>query len=307
MKTLLLLILYIISSTLSFYCNNHAPCALGVVSDVRFRSIRNFYAKKGKKAKRDGGNGGGGGGVVKKDVDIIKIEDEYCDMWKMSGVVDALQKGDVGVLPTDTCYSFVARIDDAKAVDRLLRLKGGSGHKKPLSILCKDLSQASIYTEQFGSQRIFKLLKTSLPGAFTFILPASKELPKVVMSEKIHPRRWRRKEIGIRIPNDPICAAILQDMQVPLLCGSVPGHPEDWMNLDLSILTSSSHDTDIHENRDDLDLSYESITDEFPWTRNVDFIVEAGYRGTAGQGLSTVVDLTSGEVVIIRQGVGKLP
>jgi len=85
------------------------------------------------------------------------------------------------VIPTDTCYSFVASIGQAVAVERLLQLKGGSGHKKPLSILCRDLSQISEYTNQFGAKWVYKLLKSSLPGPFTFVLPASKAVPKVRM------------------------------------------------------------------------------------------------------------------------------
>lgn len=225
-------------------------------------------------------------GNSEKVATIVNVEDIYADLWRVDEVVSLLKNGALGVIPTDTCYSFVASLSHANAVDRLLRLKGGSGHKKPLSVLCKDLSQISEYTEQFNAKWVYKLLKATLPGPFTFILPASKAVPKIVMSDKIHPKRWRRKEIGIRLPDDPIYEAIIGQLDEPLLCGSVPGQPEDWSEINLALRARENEgDNSDDDDRMDVssqqdDMSREEITMAYPWTNQVDFIVEAGWVKT---------------------------
>ena len=252
-----------------------------------------------------------------KDLTVVNIEGEW-EYWKLDEIINGLENGQVGVLPTDSCYSFVASIDAPEAINKLLRLKGGSGHKIPLTLLCKDLSQISKYTKQYDSKLTYKLLKKSLPGPFTFVLPASKEVPKVVMSERIHPKRWRRTEIGVRMPADGICQEILQQLQTPLLSGSVPGFPEDWLDLDLNLLsrvfTEDINVEKLKNEEDNIDIIYENKSHidimETEWVKTVDFVVENGLRSAAnGEDLTTVVDLTAGaeELRIIRQGSGVLP
>jgi len=84
----------------------------------------------------------------KEPLTVVNVEDIYADMWRVDEAAKMLKEGKVGVIPTDTCYSFVASISHSGAVERLLKLKGGSGHRKPLSVLCKNLSQISEYTNQ---------------------------------------------------------------------------------------------------------------------------------------------------------------
>lgn len=109
-----------------------------------------------------------------------------------------------------------------------MTLKGMSGKKKPLSVLCKDLPTISAYTSDLSNQKwVYKLLKTTLPGPFTYILPASKEFPKLILKSDGHVKRWKRKEIGVKMPSDEICSYIMDALDVPLICGSVPEDAED--------------------------------------------------------------------------------
>lgn len=113
-------------------------------------------------------------------------------------------------------------------MEKLMNLKGTSGKKKPLSVLCKDLPTISTYTSDLSDQKwVYKLLKTTLPGPFTYILPASKEFPKQILKSDGHVKRWKRKEIGVKMPLDEICAYIMDALDEPLICGSVPEDAED--------------------------------------------------------------------------------
>jgi len=259
-------------------------------------------------------------------VDAREMDDFHSNKWMIeSRVVPVLDRGGIGVIPTDTCYSFVAKLSCQNAVDRLLALKKATKYKykKPLSIICKDLKSISKLTEQHYNKHIYNILKQHLPGPYTFILPASKIIPKIILRDRMRggrPLRWRRNEIGVRIPNDLCVNLLMSKLDQPLLCGSVPGHPEDWLGLDLPSLNDIKSD-----NIDNTEFEYmpkdklfpsEGISALYPWTSQVDFIIDGGMRGepiatsTAtpddASGLTTVVDLTSGESVIVRKGKGKV-
>ena len=128
---------------------------------------------------------------------IVSIDDFYSDSWKLERVIDTIKNGGIGVLPTDTCYSFVTRIDSKEGVNRLINLKGmqivfwwtkfftfitifSLGieiAKKPLSLLCKDFSMISKYTSHLSNQKwVFKLFQSIFPGPFTVIMPANGEV-----------------------------------------------------------------------------------------------------------------------------------
>ena len=118
-----------------------------------------------------------------------------------------------------------------------MSLKGISGKKKPLSVLCKDLSTISKYTSDLSNEKwVYKLLKTTLPGPFTYILPASKEFPKLILESDRHVKRWKRKEIGVKMPKDLICSYIMDALDSPLICGSVPEDAEDELGKQLGNL-----------------------------------------------------------------------
>jgi tRNA threonylcarbamoyl adenosine modification protein (Sua5/YciO/YrdC/YwlC family) len=271
---------------------------------------------------------------------FISVEDVHSDLWQLEKVIDVLREGGVGVLPTDTCYSFVTRLSSQEGVKRVMRLKGAAGQKKPLSLLCKDVSTISKYTSALTDQKwVFKLLKAALPGPFTFILPANKEVPKLILADD---KKWKRKEIGVRLPDDVVCGHVLDALDEPLLCGSVPEALEDEVGiLSMSALraldsASSGGNEDAWEEDDDdgdddenalaFDGSYVTSLGSCRWYSQVDFVVENGPRGVivdevsaekkgkkggkskavVAAGMSTVVDLTRDPPVLLRQGKGPL-
>ena len=262
---------------------------------------------------------GGSSGEIKKKgnkPEIISVEDIHSDMWRVESVISTLQNGGVGVICTDTCYSFVTQITSAKGIDKIAELKGMKHQKKPLSILCKDVSMISKYTQNVCDQKwAFKLLKSTLPGAFTYILPSSKEIPKLIVEHNNKVKRFKRKEIGVRMPDDPICGYLLSKLDVPLLCGSVPEASEDVVGM-LFVHVDNEGDKEESVWRKEMEaanseldfdqkMDYMVAMEELGWLDKVDFIIENGPRGLAGpSSLSTIVDLTSGKPVVIRQGRG---
>ena len=268
---------------------------------------------------------------------FVVVEDVHSDLYKLERVIDVLREGGVGVLPTDTCYSFVTRLSSQEGVKRLMRLKGvAAGKKKPLSLLCKDVSTISKYTSELTDQRwVFKLMMRTLPGPFTYILPASKEVPKLILADD---KTWKRKEIGVRLPDDAVCGYVLAALDEPLLCGSVPEALEDEVGiLSLSALRAldsagggaGDADADEEDDNDDgndvaFDASYVTSLGSCLWYPQVDFVVENGPRGVivdevsvekkgakkggraVAAGMSTVVDLTRDPPVLLRQGKGAL-
>lgn len=201
---------------------------------------------------------------------------------------------------------------------RILSLKN-EGMKKPLSVICSDIASISKYSTNLCDQKwVYKLFKTTLPGPYTYILPSSKEVPSFIVDHKKHMRRWKRKEIGVRIPFDPVCSYLTSHLLEPLISGSVPEFGED---LDINVLLMNT-DSDQDDDEDDDSMSsfdgsshaqqVDGTHDEWMlrWGKQIDFIVEFGSRGSSSSnddGRSTVIDLTSGEAVLLRQGVGVYP
>jgi tRNA threonylcarbamoyl adenosine modification protein (Sua5/YciO/YrdC/YwlC family) len=118
-----------------------------------------------------------------------------------------VNSGGIIALPTDSCYALVCRLDDKSAAERLRRIRGVDD-KHHLTILCRDLSEISLYARVDNRQ--YRLLKTATPGPYTFILEATKEVPRRVS----HPSR---KTIGLRIPENPIAQALLEELGQPVL------------------------------------------------------------------------------------------
>ncbi|MBI3137155.1 MAG: threonylcarbamoyl-AMP synthase [Sphingobacteriales bacterium] len=182
-------------------------------------------------------------------------------------VVESLQKGGIIIYPTDTVYGLGCDILQQKAVERICRIKKVEPRKARLSFVCSDLSHLSEYAKPL-SNPIYRLLKERLPGPYTFILPASKMVPKVLQSKK--------DTIGLRIPNNTIAQAIIRELGRPVLSASLPG--------------------DMVEDYTDPEVMYENFRNE------VDFVVDGGIGGMIP---STIIDCTSQEPVIIRQGLGE--
>lgn len=201
--------------------------------------------------------------------ELIKIYEENINPRMMNKAVEVLKKGGLIIYPTDTVYGLGCDITNTKAMHRLAQIKGVKLEKSNFSFICKDLSNLSDYVKQIDSQT-FKLLKRALPGAYTFILPGSKTLPNAFKS---------RKTVGIRVPDNKIAIEL-----VALL-----GNP---------IVSTSIHDEDeVLEYTTDPELIFEK------WSSKVDLVIDGGYGDNHA---STIIDLTSGEPEVIREGKGSL-
>lgn len=181
-------------------------------------------------------------------------------------VVECVRDGGVIIYPTDTLYGLGCDIFQRKAVERILQLKQLDIRSVPLSFICRDLSHLSDYSQSIGTP-LYRMLKHHLPGPFTFILPASRQVPKLLQSKK--------KTIGLRVPDNRICQLLLETLQHPLLSRSLPA-------LDDEALA-------------DPDAIAEA------WLGKVDLIVDGGPGGLVP---STVIDCTTDDWTIIRQGLG---
>ena len=182
-------------------------------------------------------------------------------------VVEILRAGGIIIYPTDTVYGIGCDILQADAIERICRLKGIDPRKANLSFICNDLSHLSEYTKPISTPT-FRLLKEHLPGPYTFILPASKLVPKILQSKK--------STIGLRIPDHPIAQAIVRELGRPILSTSLPG---------IEV-----------EDTTDPDVMYENFGNE------VDAVVDGGIGGMIP---STVVDCSDDEPVVIREGAGE--
>lgn len=182
---------------------------------------------------------------------------------------DILRGGGVVIYPTDTVYAMGCDINQVKAVQRVCQLKGVKPEKASFSMICRDLSNIAAYAKV--SNEVFKLMKHNLPGPFTFVLPATNRLPNVLMN--------RRKTIGIRVPDNYIVRALVEELGGPLLTTSVKA------------------DDEVVEYMTDPELIYER------YGKLVDLVIDGGSGRNVA---STVVDCTADPVEIIRQGVGEL-
>jgi tRNA threonylcarbamoyl adenosine modification protein (Sua5/YciO/YrdC/YwlC family) len=197
---------------------------------------------------------------------IIQVHPENPQPRKIKEIADCLRGGGVVVYPTDTIYGLGCDIHHPKAVERICKIKNIDPAKAQLSFICKDLSHLSDYTKSIDTP-LYRLLKHHLPGPFTFILPASKQVPKLLQTKK--------STIGLRVPDHLICMEILEALGNPILSASLPGdNVEDY--------TDPEH---IHE----------------VFGSRVDIVVDSGPGGIIP---STVVDCISGSCEIIRQGKG---
>jgi len=201
---------------------------------------------------------------------LIKIYEDNPNPKAIQQAVEVLQKGGVIIYPTDTVYGIGCDITNQKAIERVCQIRGLRPDKSNLSFICYDLTDISNYTKPFDTA-VFRVLKKALPGPFTFIFNASGQVPKLLSSKK--------KTVGIRVPDNNIVREIVKELGRPIVTSSI--HDED----------------DIIEYSTDPELIYEKYQDL------VDIVIDGGYGGNVA---STVVDLTSGEFEIIREGKGDL-
>lgn len=199
---------------------------------------------------------------------LIKLYEENPNPREIAKIADILRKGGVIIYPTDTVYGLGCDINNPKAVERVAQIKGVKLEKANFSFICSDLSHLSDYTKQVNTT-IYKLMRRLTPGPFTFILPASSNVPNLFKTKK--------KTVGIRIPNSNICKAIVAELGNPIMTTYIK-------NID-----------DLLEYTTDPELIYEE------YAKLVDAVIDGGFGNNQP---STVLDCTSGDYEIIRQGIG---
>jgi tRNA threonylcarbamoyl adenosine modification protein (Sua5/YciO/YrdC/YwlC family) len=198
---------------------------------------------------------------------LLHIHPQNPQPRQIKTVVDCLLDGGVIIYPTDTIYGLGCDIFQHKAIEKIARIKQVDPQKAQLSFICHDLSDLSKYTKSIATS-LYRVLKTHLPGAFTFILPASKEVPKILKSKK--------DTIGLRVPDNLIARNIVQELGHPILSASLPGvMVEEYTDPEL-----------MHEN----------------FKHIVDIVIDGGIGGMVP---STIVDCTGDELLVIREGLGK--
>ncbi|SEQ38091.1 tRNA threonylcarbamoyl adenosine modification protein, Sua5/YciO/YrdC/YwlC family [Hyunsoonleella jejuensis] len=201
--------------------------------------------------------------------EFIRIYEENPNPKEIDRVVKVLKKGGLIIYPTDTVYGLGCDITNLKALEKVARIKGVKLEKSNFSFVCHDLSNLSDYVKQIDTST-FKILKRALPGAYTFILPGSKSLPNPFK---------KRKTVGIRVPKNNIALEIVKQLGNPI------------------ISTSIRDEDEILEYTTDPELILEK------WENLVDLVIDGGYGGNEP---STIVDLSDGEPIIIREGKGSL-
>lgn len=185
----------------------------------------------------------------------------------LAQVAECLKDGGVIIYPTDTIYGLGCDISQTKAVERICKIKDVDPKKAQLSFICQDLSHLSDYIKSIDTP-LYRMLKQYLPGPYTFILPASKAVPKILKSKK--------ETIGLRIPDNEICRQILVTLGNPILSASLPG--------------------DMVDEYTDPEVIYEKLGDK------VDFVIDGGIGSMTP---STIVDCTTNDWHITRQGAGE--
>ena len=182
-------------------------------------------------------------------------------------VVEILKSGGIIIYPTDTIYGLGCDIFQPKAIERICRIKNVQPEKAQLSFVCYDLGDLSHYARQLSTP-VYRTLKQYLPGPFTFILEASKQVPKILKTKK--------DTVGIRVPDNKIARYIVKELGNPILSASLPGeHVEEYTDPDI-----------IHD-------KFEKL---------VDVVIDGGIGGMIP---STIIDFTKEEPEVTREGAGE--
>jgi len=197
--------------------------------------------------------------------EIFTIHYETPEQQKIRKVVDILNNGGVILYPTDTGFSLGAKISNKNAIEKLRKIRG-FGENHPLTFLCNDITNISEFAKV--SNEAYRTIKRLIPGPFTFILPASKAVPKYTQNPK-------RKTAGIRVPDNRLCKALLMELGEPLICTTAKLKDEDW-----------------HSPEDFID-AYKKLVDASVRTNEYHFVGE-----------STVIDMNTDDFELIRVGAG---
>jgi tRNA threonylcarbamoyl adenosine modification protein (Sua5/YciO/YrdC/YwlC family) len=184
----------------------------------------------------------------------------------LKAAADVLREGGLIVYPTDSVYGLGCDLFNKKAIEKIYHTKGDD-KRKLLSFICPDLKGISEYA--YVSNSAYKIMRRLLPGPYTFILNATKQVPRILLE--------KRTTVGIRVPDNIVCQALLSEFGKPIISTSACLQDQDFLGDPEEIASTFAHMVDIF-----LDV------------------------GPGGLELSTVIDLTQGEPVLIRQGKGKL-
>jgi tRNA threonylcarbamoyl adenosine modification protein (Sua5/YciO/YrdC/YwlC family) len=201
--------------------------------------------------------------------EFIRIYEENPNPKEIEKVVNVLKKGGLIIYPTDTVYGLGCDITNIKALERVAKIKGVKLQKSNFSFVCHDLSNLSDYVKQIDNST-FKLLKRALPGPYTFVLPSAKSLPNPFK---------KKKTVGIRVPNNNIAIEIVKKLGRPI------------------ISTSIRDEDEIIEYTTDPELIKEK------WDNLVELVIDGGYGDNEP---STIIDVSDGDISIIREGKGSL-
>lgn len=197
---------------------------------------------------------------------LLHIHPQNPNTRNIKTAVECLLDGGVIIYPTDTIYGLGCNINNHRAIEKICSIKNMQPAKANLSFICSDLSHLSQYTKSIDTP-LYRLLKKYLPGPFTFILPASKEVPKILHSKK--------STIGLRVPNNTIAQTIVQELGHPILSASLPG--------------------EMVEEYTDPELMYENFKHQ------VDIVIDGGIGGFIP---STIIDCTQQPYTVLREGLG---
>ncbi len=201
---------------------------------------------------------------------LLPIHPANPDPRKIAQVVECLRKGGIIVYPTDTVYSMGCDMHNTKALEQLARIKKVKLEKANFSLVCSDLSHLTEYSKQL-SNPVYKLMRSVLPGPYTFILEASKAIPKLFSD--------RKKTVGIRVPDNAIARSIVEAL----------GHP---------IVATSVHDDDaILDYTTDAELIHEK------WQNLIDIVIDGGPGGLEP---STIISCVNDEIEVLRVGKGSV-
>jgi tRNA threonylcarbamoyl adenosine modification protein (Sua5/YciO/YrdC/YwlC family) len=198
---------------------------------------------------------------------LLQIHPKNPDERKINWVIDSLKKGGVIIYPTDTVYGIGCSIEHPEAIERICAIKKINPQKAQLSFLCNDLSHLSEYTKAISTP-LYRFLKNYVPGPYTFILEASKKVPKLL--------RTKKDTVGIRVPDNELARYLLKTLGCPILSASLP----------------LEEDQDIYTDP-------EAIYEVFG--KLVDYVIDGGWGGSVP---STIVDCTTNPPEVIREGLG---
>jgi tRNA threonylcarbamoyl adenosine modification protein (Sua5/YciO/YrdC/YwlC family) len=199
---------------------------------------------------------------------LLSLHPQNPNLRDLKKVVELLNNEGVVIVPTDTIYAMACKLGSKKAIEKMVRISGKKTDKVNFSLICADLAHISTYTAMLERQ-VFRLVKNNLPGPFTFILEANKNVTRWFDSNK--------KTIGIRVPENPIVQQLVSSLDMPL------------------VVTTIHHDDEIIQYMTDPEEIYEKFKHQ------VDIVIDGGAGGNEP---STIIDCTGDEPIIIRQGKG---